>query len=432
MSIGIGVNLALKSDRVNDWYHRISRIAPSNLIGLWLLDDENTTVRNSSTLGNALNGVSTNCLLRQSGAPVSGYATYFDGTAYLDLYSTGLQNAFNADEYTMLIWAKVSASGDWSDGAYRRLFKLAVSGGSTITEILKSNSANQVIAGETAGGVNKSVVGVQNSTGWICYVVTCSRSGDAYRFYQSGTQTGTDQTGLGVWGTGVLADNYCALGGALGHAASSPWKGTLGPAALWSTELTPGEVVSASRPFDTILVGTLRLLYVGDSKTATGWQWMLQDLLQDRLDQFCVEDPARIGIGGITSSGMATRVNSDIAAMISTPHEVLINLGANDLQLGVGDGSTFKTSMDTIVSAYHTAFPNANIRLAKVYRNDTDYTAQIAVLSAKVDELYASYSWLQPGINEGSFLPGNLTDGVHPTPSGYMMEAQAWLSVICP
>ena len=52
-------------------------------------------------------------------------APQFDGTNdYNDVFSATLQGAFNGEEGTISVWAKVSGSGVWTDGARREVFRI--------------------------------------------------------------------------------------------------------------------------------------------------------------------------------------------------------------------------------------------------------------------------------------------------------------------
>lgn len=182
----------------------------------------------------------------------------------------------------------------------------------------------------------------------------------------------------------------------------------------------------------------MNLLTVGDSKTSgtgdtagaspAGYQPILQRSLSDSGSVRLSENPPRIGVGGINAQTMAARVDSDIAAMTATPTEIHINLGANDTIPTVGDKNIWRGNMEYIVDAYHTAFPDANIRLAKIYKANAETT--IGYISDGIDEMYASRAWLKTGIDERTFLPGNMGDDWHPNHAGYVLEAAAWRTAL--
>lgn len=169
------------------------------------------------------------------------------------------------------------------------------------------------------------------------------------------------------------------------------------------------------------------MLGVGDSKTLTFPGYMFYAC----QDHMWGESPYRIGVNGINTQGMADRCDADIAAMTNTPDEICINLGAND---SPPDVATFQASMNYIIQAYHTAYSDANIRIAKIWRRDN--AADIAIMNEAIDNLYTANSWLKPGINEADFLEGGdngatyTTDGTHPTDAGYQLGGAAWAAVI--
>lgn len=188
------------------------------------------------------------------------------------------------------------------------------------------------------------------------------------------------------------------------------------------------------------------ILSVGDSKTGgtgdtvgspPGYQAPLCRLLSDSTHQNWSENPPRIGVGGLDMAALAARVDADIAAMTVTPHEILINMGANDSGAGFNK-ATWKAGYDYTINAYHTAFPSANIRLVKIWIRDAgggDQTAAMAGQHEVINELYTSYSWLKTGINEIFLENGDdgatyTTDGTHPNFDGYALEAAAWETAI--
>jgi lysophospholipase L1-like esterase len=143
--------------------------------------------------------------------------------------------------------------------------------------------------------------------------------------------------------------------------------------------------------------------------------------------------PSKIGVNMATAADIAARTAADIAAMTYSPSEILINLGANDIN-GALLSANWQTNMTAIINAYHTAFPVANLRLAKVWKRGGSAGGTQAS-HAIIDALYSANPWLKPGIDE-AFLEGGddgatyTTDGTHPNAAGQVLEANAWKSAI--
>jgi hypothetical protein len=133
-------------------------------------------------------------------------------SADVDIYSTGLNSAFDGSEGTLGILVKVSASSVWTDGTIRWLARI-YSDGNNFADILKLGGANDdVIAFRyKAGGTLEQVnLTGQTSTAYRFYVITWSATDDEVIAYVDGVQTGSTQTGLGTY-AGALNANFCRI-----------------------------------------------------------------------------------------------------------------------------------------------------------------------------------------------------------------------------
>lgn len=180
----------------------------------------------------ARNGTYVNATLQSTAGPLpsEGSAPSFGGTGYVNLNSASLQNAFDGAKGSLVIWAKVSASGIWTDGTNKYIFTLAADANNWIY-IRKDNANNQIQYTYKAGGTLKTInLGSVSPTGWICVGVSWDKAGDAFKAYYNGLQTGSTQTGLGTW-AGTLATTQQLLG-AFNTTPSNPFSGYLAYAAV--------------------------------------------------------------------------------------------------------------------------------------------------------------------------------------------------------
>lgn len=421
----------------------LQRVKATTPLAYWTLGDASGTAAvDEMGLGN---GTYNSVTLAQPGIGDGKTSVLTSATSYINVYSAALAAAFNPAECTLLIWSKIAAA-QWADGASRWMIQLRTDLNNRIL-IAKDTAANSYRFTYVAGGTTNTLTYTTDGRETFFQIaLTISKSagasGEAKLFF-NGSQVGATQTGLGTW-VGALNNGRCVIASDNGAAASNSFIGNLAHAAVWSRALTPTEVASISSPFDSSS-GLRNLLAIGDSKTdgsgdtagitPRGYPPILCRLLHDASGLHYSENPPRIGVGGLDNSELEARTAADIAGMTVAPDEILINMGANDLGAGLNIAA-WKASYINVITAYHTAFPNANIRLVKVWSRDTGTQAAGMVLQhAAIDEMYASYTWLKPGINE-IFLEGGdngvtyTADGVHPNHAGYELTAAAWKSLI--
>ena len=193
--------------------------------------------------GNGRNGAYTAVALGAAGIGDGRTAATFDGaTSYNNVYSASLNGAFSGVEGTIAVWMKVSAAGDWTDGAARELAQINADANNRV-RLRKSTVANTLNFWYNAGGVFKSVdLAGQSATGWLHIAMIWSKSGDALKAYVNGAQVGVTQTGLGAY-AGALVANACCIGAATTSAAEV-WKGALAHAALWASPLSAAQIAT--------------------------------------------------------------------------------------------------------------------------------------------------------------------------------------------
>lgn len=165
------------------------------------------------------------------------FTTGTGATIVLD--NDSIKAAFNGNEGSILIWAKIANAGAWIDGQSHVLVHFG--GYPNYINILK-NSNNQLSFTYVAGAVQKQYnrPGV-TSTDWMRIVATWSKSADEVRYYINGAQVGNTLTGLGNWG--AVNPRGC-IGAALSEPPSSNWNGWLAHYVLLNRAATPAEVAA--------------------------------------------------------------------------------------------------------------------------------------------------------------------------------------------
>ena len=180
-------------------------------------------------------------LANDNTGPFGTGAPYYDGTNdYCTILSAALTAAFDGDEASTMCWLKPFNLGVWTDGAQREPLRLLADANNYLLQY-KSAVNNTLEYAYRSGGIIKgaSYAG-QVDIGWQQWIVTCSDSGDAMRFYQNAVQPGPVQTVFGPWAGGLTV----ALMGAGSAVPQWPWHGWLGPCAIWNRAL-PQETITA-------------------------------------------------------------------------------------------------------------------------------------------------------------------------------------------
>jgi hypothetical protein len=208
-------------------------------------------------------GVNTNGVIpgsTASGHLQTGYT--FDGSNdVVNIYSSDLNSVFNQSEGTLVVWAKVSGSGVWTDGVERRIAVL-LSDSSNQMHIRKSSASNRVDLTFTSGGTQKQISLTSFSpTTWQQYAITWSASNDQFKAYLNGAQSGATSTGLGTW-TGNLSSTQTVIGNLNSSGTTNPWSGMINDVRLYSRALSASEISNlysglvSTRDTTTKLVGT--------------------------------------------------------------------------------------------------------------------------------------------------------------------------------
>src|SRR4030067_1007358 len=174
------------------YLQHIKRRFGTALIGYWPLDEAAgaSTVTDYSGQGN--DGTPSNVTFGQGGIGDGRTAASFNGTtSYVDVYSAGLDADFNGDEYTFAIWWKVSSSAVWTDGTQRRMFR--IQGNGDVVSARKSVTNNTITFVFQNGGVFVTIDAGQTTTAWTHIAMTGSLSGNSWKAYLGGAQTGSTQ-----------------------------------------------------------------------------------------------------------------------------------------------------------------------------------------------------------------------------------------------
>lgn len=176
----------------------------------------------------------------------------------------------------------------------------------------------------------------------------------------------------------------------------------------------------------------VNVLMVGDSKTAQ------MGTLNSRLDggpYNVLEVPTRIATSGYTVALTKAYIDAQLAAATGTPALVGLNLGANEMGLGLPAEATWESDYGYILDAIHAKWPAARCYIMRPWR--VGYTAAANIVAGWINTVLATRSaWALVGPDERVFLENGdngatyLADGLHPTDAGYHLTGQQWRGVM--
>jgi len=210
-----------------------------------------------------LSGTVAQCLINpaQNGTYSSNVATWpvgagigdgytspqFDGANdYVNVRTATLEGLLNAGgaECSAMIWAKMSAVGVWTDGAFHGCFRFR----DTAADYFyaqKTNVNNQFEMAWAGGGtIENNIEAGMVTVGWEHIVITRSQAADQVNYYRNGALLATDVT-IGVWASAGVWENQVI--GAVTTLPNAPWSGALAHCALWLRPLSLPEIQALSR-----------------------------------------------------------------------------------------------------------------------------------------------------------------------------------------
>jgi len=216
-----------------------SKIIGYSPIAYWpLWEAGGSTAEDQS--GNSYNGTYHDVALANAVGPDGDDVPYFDGSDdVVDIYSAGLNTAFDGAEGTIIGWAKVNATTRWTDGADRMCIQLW-SDSANFLRASKEYRANRFYFHYVAGGTVENITITSFSpTTWFHWAMTWSKTANEVKAYLSGAQAGSTQTTLGTWATpGDLDSDATVIGARAIATPINEWWGWLAHIAVFDSALS--------------------------------------------------------------------------------------------------------------------------------------------------------------------------------------------------
>jgi hypothetical protein len=224
------------------------KVMATNPIAYWPLSElSGSTAR--CLVNSAQNGTYTGVTLGQAITDSNGVrfiCPLFDGANdYADVYSATLNSAFNGDEGSLALWARVYNVGVWTDGTYRAMFMLSDNSNQNRVRPRRSTTDNRINGSYEAGDVSEDTKwNIGPSVDWVPYGMSWSASGDIVRFYGNGVEQDTSST-LGTW-VQNFHQNKCCIGAAT-KTPTSVWYGWVAKVAVWDSVKPPAHFVKLAK-----------------------------------------------------------------------------------------------------------------------------------------------------------------------------------------
>lgn len=208
------------------------------LIGLYMIDEHSGVVASdSSPQGN--DGGYNGPTLNNATGPDGRGVPFFDGTNdYVNLYSSGILDDLDLDEYSCIQWLKVYNAGVWTDGVGRPSLTLFWStpdvNGTTFARDSNNNEVEIKIerraGGETPQAHN---FGGLSTLEWFSIGTSVSVSGGYVKYYLDGVLAATDAAPSAATAT---VNNAGRIGGYGAH-----WYGWIGPTVVTNAPLSDAQ-----------------------------------------------------------------------------------------------------------------------------------------------------------------------------------------------
>lgn len=162
-------------------------------------------------------------------------------SSFIDISSAEFNSVFNPTQWSLVIFAKVSSVGVWTDGTARYLINLFTDGDNSI--LARKNVADNTLrVSYEAGGVAVAETIATSTTDWLLIAVTVNTGLDEMIVYFNDTEI-SNQSGLGDWSVNFSS----AIIGAFNTNPDSVWDGLITQFALINGVLTTAEIARIAR-----------------------------------------------------------------------------------------------------------------------------------------------------------------------------------------
>lgn len=403
--------ITLMSGGLSYYQNIINLVGQSSIVAYYPMDEPSgTTV---TDIVNALNGTVTNSTRGVAGIGDGKTATSFDGTGYGSWIAA--KDTLNGSEGTLMIWAKVSAAADWTDGAFHVASRALVDAPNNIA-IQKLNTNNTLQTPYKAGNTLLSpAMGNVSNTGWFNFGCVWSKSGNFVAGLYNGARFDL-RTTLGDW-AGV--PTVMAIASNLAASASVAWKGSLAHMLLLNRALTEAD---SCKSVDLAGIGTRTFTMIGDSISSSATGYQIGVLGSYNGGNARLRNHAVSGGGIVAGSGAQLMDAQVVAAASDNADRIIIALGVNDNN--GGNMTTLQAEAEENIIELKANHPNATIYWMNVLPNWTNNTTGPEVAKGNIRTAIAAACTAQSitcwdTYTDPWIAQNQTSDGLHPTAAGH-------------
>lgn len=414
--------------------HSIFGVRLPGLITYWPLTEAAGTVADNAQGNAALDGAYVNSpTLAGAAFPLGGAVPAFDGTNDLvDVYSIALSAAFNpTGRLWMNIWLQVAAA-PLTDGAVHCAFLLRDTASREL-RIYKETTDYLFRAYHFASAVTTTSAMRCASTNWQMATLLLDAPNGKLQLAWNGVPCDV-VTALGAWPITALNSDRCLLGGYRVAAATNPWQGNLGHAAIGAGALpTEGQLNAL---YEAVYPANREITFAGDSKATADddWTGLLVAQLETATADVWRERPRRVSAALWKAAELHAGADAVLPYTNGAPEAVLMNIGVNDLTAGTAE-ATYEAELTGAIDAYRTQYPSATVYVAYPWRQGK--SVQAATMKTWIDAVIATYpSGVAAGHDETVWLEGGddgatmTSDGIHYSAAGQAECADQWQTVL--
>lgn len=239
-----GVIPVFEDEAVTPYIDIVNGVESANLIAHWPIKELSGTNIDNAEGTAARDATLSGVTLDSADGPFGEErAGLWDGlNDYIDIFTSSFDTAFDGSEMSVSLWFKVSGASVWTDGSYRMMIRIRVSGNNNLLIRKHTNNNRFDFFYRADATTEQQNVGSFTDTGWNHIVITASDADDEVKYYLNGSQTGSTDTGVGSW-SGSLDSATCAIG-ATGTSPSQVWDGYLMYVAIWDKALSAANITT--------------------------------------------------------------------------------------------------------------------------------------------------------------------------------------------
>lgn len=219
---------------------KVLGIEPGSLMAYYPMNEDAGAVADNAEGTAARDGAYTGATLGQPGIGDGNTCPLLDGSNDYVTLPAGFQSAWNGDEYTLAVWARVYNVGVWTDSTARFIVRVRVNSSNQVQITRSATNGRLAFLCESGNEpLTRSIDGL-STTDFFHIAITNSLTDGQVRYYYNGAEVGAPSVRTQAW-VGVPGTTYI---GAADNTPTSPWYGYIAHSGFWTTALTPAQIAN--------------------------------------------------------------------------------------------------------------------------------------------------------------------------------------------